>query len=206
MTNAVPFRLGHGLPQELGPLLFDSIADAAVLAGKQADDFLSSSPEKDALFPEKNALSPETGTVNFNKNALPENTSLKLNSTELNSNELKLNSNQQKEGDGYQHDPGQGRVRDIWTRKAGPFGTGEVFSHVQRQLDDGGASRSIEVRLRAGPLSAAELAKARLPKDMSALVVAVDGGATTNGKGVGGGGGSGGVGGSGGNTGISRVH
>ncbi|CAM9296384.1 unnamed protein product, partial [Laminaria digitata] len=139
VTNAVPFRLGHGLPQELGPLLFDSIADAAVLAGKQADDFLSSSPEKDALFPEKNALVPETGT--------------------------------QKEGDGYQHDPGQGWVRDMWTRKAGPFGTGEVFSHVHRRLDDGGASSSIEVRLRAGPLSAAELAKAGLPKDVSALVV-----------------------------------
>lgn len=33
VTNAVPFNLKEGLPRELGPLLFDPVADASVLAG-----------------------------------------------------------------------------------------------------------------------------------------------------------------------------
>lgn len=33
VTNAMPFRLEQGLPRELGPLLFDTTADAPILSG-----------------------------------------------------------------------------------------------------------------------------------------------------------------------------
>lgn len=37
VTNAVPFRLEDGLPQELGPLLFEDPSDASLLAGDAAE-------------------------------------------------------------------------------------------------------------------------------------------------------------------------
>lgn len=43
VTNAVPFRLGDGLPPDLTPLLFDSTIDAPVLAGREIKALFSDS-------------------------------------------------------------------------------------------------------------------------------------------------------------------
>ena len=182
VTNAVPFRLEDGLPRELGPLLFDANADGAVLAGK--NDLISS---------------PETDASNLNLNEQKDEEEHGLENGRGKQNWINLN--EQREDAGW-YGLRKERGKDIWTRKPDPLGTGEVFSHVREWLDGGGAC--VEVRLRAGPLGAAELAKAGLPKDVSALVVGVDGGDTINRKGVGGGGA--GVSASAGKTGTSRAH
>lgn len=193
VTTAVPFRLEHGLPRELGPLLFDADADADVLAGK-ADSFSSSSLETDALLSEMEALPGTDGSS---------------------SNLKEKKRKEDEEGDDDDGDYGleeQGRGREKWTRKPHPLGAGDVLSHFVRgggrlsDGDDGGAA-CVEVRLRAAPLNAAQLAKAGLPKDVSALVVGVSDDDAGNGKGTSGGGsgGGGGVGSSRGKTGTSRA-
>ena len=133
----------------------------------------------------------------------------KTDALELNPQEQQQEEEEEEEeGEGFGLGQGWGG-REIWTRKADPLGTGEVFSHISRgEQSDDDVVGAIEVRLRAGPLGVAELARAGLPKDVSALVVGVDGGDTGDGKGVGGSGsgGASGVGATGGKAGTSRTH
>eukprot|EP00904_Undaria_pinnatifida_P000782 jgi/Undpi1/10704/HiC_scaffold_29.g13152.m1 len=204
VTNAVPFRLAQGLPRELGPLLFDANIDADILAGKNIDPSPSEKEKSDSPAKKSTADDPSSPKRGKMDSSSPKTDALELNPQEQQQEE----EEEEEEGEGFGLGQGWGG-REIWTRKADPLGTGEVFSHISRgEQSDDDVVGAIEVRLRAGPLGVAELARAGLPKDVSALVVGVDGGDTGDGKGVGGSGsgGASGVGATGGKAGTSRTH
>lgn len=151
VTNAVPFRMEHGLPHEVGAILFDPKTDHSILTGGA----VCASPSESERHENRHALPGKGGT------------------------DSRTAEGGKKEEQGYQkNEKGEkehGPKREMWVPKPDPIGTGEILTYAYRGFKGG---EGVEVRIRGRSLEAKRLARAGVPKDLLALVVHHDHAAT----------------------------
>lgn len=146
--NVVPFRLGDGLPRELGPLLFSADDVSSLLSAGSPDHHRPPSRGARRGHAKQKTVAAE-----------PEGGGSRPVQTQEHEEEEEREEEEKKEV--------------LWVKRKDPSGSGHVIlSHIHcGPAAAGAAGTAVEVRIRGEPLDVGALAKVGLPQDMSELAV-----------------------------------